>query len=199
VTGLPDSPGSPVSPGSIRGFYADWAGYNRRWIEGLRGLTEADLALQVGADRGGGVVDPWPIWAVAGHTAGTRVYWLCGVLGEAGAETTPFGDDGIGWEDDLSHPRSAEELTGAFESTWRIIARCLDTWTPAMLGETFRRGRESSIQVHTRQSVLMRMINHDAYHLGEINLALGSNGRTPIDPWPSTDWLESAPVSMREG
>jgi len=30
--------------------------------------------------------------ATVGHTAAARVYWLCGVLGEPGAETTPFTD-----------------------------------------------------------------------------------------------------------
>jgi uncharacterized damage-inducible protein DinB len=184
---------------SIRPFYADWAGYNRRTMDGLGALSTADLALMVGADRGNGE-EPWPIWAVAGHTAGTRVYWLCQVFGEPGAETTPFTDPtGLGWEDDLSTPRTAAELVDAYRSTWRIIEGCLERWTPATLGEGIRRERGGGTQVHTRQSILLRMINHEAYHLGEINLALGSNGRTPIDPWPSSDWLEGAPVSLREG
>jgi uncharacterized damage-inducible protein DinB len=188
-----------VTADSIRPFYADWAGYNRRTIDGLRALSEADLALLVGADRGNGI-EPWPIWAVAGHTAGTRVFWLCRVFGEPGAETTPFDDpSGMGWEDDLSVPRRAAELVQAWESTWRIIEGCLDRWTPAMLGEVFRRIGDAGPQAHTRQSVLLRMISHEAYHLGEINLALGTNGRTPIDPWPSADWLEAAPVALREG
>ena len=45
----------------------------------------------------------------------------------------------------------------------------------------------------------MRMINHEAYHLGEINLILGSNGREPIDPWPGDEWREGVPRSLREG
>jgi len=184
---------------SLRPFYADWAGYNRRTIDGLRSLSERDLALLVGADRGEGI-EPWPIWAVAGHTAGTRVFWLCTVFGEPGAETTPFTDStGMGWEDDLSVPRTAKELVGAYEATWRIVEGCLDRWTPAMLNETFRRIGAAGPQLHTRQSILLRMITHEAYHLGEINLALGSNGRQTIDPWPSADWLESAPVAAREG
>jgi hypothetical protein len=54
-------------------------------------------------------------------------------------------------------------------------------------------------EVHTRQSILMRMINHEAYHLGEINLVLGSDGRDPINPWPPSDWHAGAPRSLREG
>jgi uncharacterized damage-inducible protein DinB len=179
---------------SIRPFYADWAGYNRRTVEGIARLSAEDLAL-----AGTGFTQ-WPIWATFGHAAGTRVFWLCHVFGEPGAETTPFTDpSGMGWEDDLSTPRTAAELVHAYESTWGIVAGCLDRWTPAMLGETFRREGSSGLQVHTRQSILLRMINHDAYHLGEVNLILGAHDREPIDPWPSADWLENAPVALREG
>jgi hypothetical protein len=115
-----------------------------------------------------------------------RVYWLCGLLGESGAETTPFPGavTGVGWEDDLDHPRSSAELVDAMESTWRILARCLETWTPEMLGETFT--RPSGTRAHTRQSVLMRLLTHEAYHCGELSQTLGINGLAQIDLWPST-------------
>jgi uncharacterized damage-inducible protein DinB len=170
-------------PGSIEPFYADWAGYNRRVVSALRGLSEADLALRVAGS------EHWPIWAVAGHDAGSRVYWLCHVFGEPGAETTPFTDPtGFGWEDDLATPRTGAELAAAFESTWRIVAGCLERWTPEMLGESVLREGRSGPQRHTRQSVLLRLITHDAYHVGEISLALGAHGRQPIDLWPAADW-----------
>ena len=190
-------PGSP--PGSIRPFYADWAGYNRRTIEGLARLTPDDLALLVPAQRDW-PGDPWPIWAVAGHTAAMRIFWLCDVFGEPGAEDTPFEGETPGWEDDLSHPRSAEELVDAYTTTWRVVEGCLDRWTPASLGTAVRRpkaGRPD--ELHTRQSILLRLMLHETYHLGEINLALGSQGREPIDLWPGKDWIEGAPASLREG
>ena len=188
-----------ATPGSLRPFYADWAGYNRRWIEGIRRLTPEDLALPVPAQRDY-ETPPWPIWAVAAHTVGPRVFWLCDVFGEPGAEETPFPGDTPGWEDDLSHPRSVEELVWAWESTWKVIEGCLDRWTVDTLDVAARRaeaGRPD--EVHTRQSILMRMINHEAYHLGEVNLVLGSNGRDPIDPWPGREWELGAPASLREG
>ena len=179
---------------SIRPFYADWAGYNRRTVEGIRALSAADLGLTVPGS------DHWPIWAGFAHAAGTRVFWLCHVFGEPGAESTPFQDPtGMGWEDDLDTPRSADELAGAYESTWEIIEGCLSRWTTDSLGTTARREGRTGVQVHTRQSILLRMINHDAYHLGEVNLALGANGRDTIDPWPPADWLEGASVARREG
>jgi uncharacterized damage-inducible protein DinB len=178
---------------SVRAFYADWAGYNRRTIEGIRRLTPKDLALPVLATRDGGG-EPWPIWAVFGHTAAVRVFWLCDVFGEPGAEATPFEGETPGWEDDLSQPRTAEELADAWETTWQVIEGCLDRWTPDTLSRITRRdeaGRPP--ELHTRQSILMRMINHEAYHLGEVNLALGSNGREPINPWPGSDWEAGTP------
>ena len=186
-------------PRTLRPFYADWAGYQRRWVEGLRRLTPEDLALQVPAQRDY-ETDPWPIWAVAAHTVGPRVFWLCDVFGEPGAEETPFPGETPGWEDDLSHPRSTDELVWAFESTWKVIEGCLDRWTPDSLNvEARREEARRGAEVHTRQSILMRLINHEAYHLGEVNLVLGSNGREPLDPWPGSEWLEGSPQSLREG
>jgi len=59
----------PTATDSIRPFYADWAGYNRRVAEALGRLTEEALALGVTTPRGGDV-GPWPVWAVAGHAVG---------------------------------------------------------------------------------------------------------------------------------
>jgi uncharacterized damage-inducible protein DinB len=162
----------------IRRFYNGWDTYNERIVEVVRELSDGQLQIRPAPSR-------WPIWATVGHTAGARVYWLCGVLGEPGAETTPFRDplSGVGWEDDLDTPRSAYELTRALDTTWRIIDACLDRWTSAMLDDTFVRRSESGTQVHTRQSVLMRLISHDAYHCGELSQTLGIHGLPRIDLW----------------
>ena len=168
---------------SVRDFYADWAGYNRRFTETLRGLGPEDVALTVPGFEG------WPLWAVVGHVAGMRVYWLCVVAGEPGADRTPFPDaGGLGWEDDLDQPRSVDELLDAFERTWQVIDATLERWTPEMLGETFERDAKLGRQRHSRQSILLRLQYHEAYHAGEINVALKANGRELYDPWPSADW-----------
>ena len=58
-------------------------------------------------------------------------------MGVPGAETTPFGDGtDAGWEDDLDHPRSADELVTAWTTTWAIAERALDSWTPDMLDDS---------------------------------------------------------------
>jgi uncharacterized damage-inducible protein DinB len=170
--------------GSIAPFYADWPGYNDRMVRHLRGLSVEDLALSSGSSH------RWPIWAIAAHTVGARVFWLCHVLGEPGADTTPFADpSGFGWEDELEVVRSGEEVAAAWESTWAVVQRCLDGWTPEMLDDSFRRKGRIAVSVYTRQSVLLRLITHEAYHAGEISLIEGLHGRPQFDPWPPEDWL----------
>jgi uncharacterized damage-inducible protein DinB len=172
--------------GSIAPYYADWAGYQRRIVDALGAMSDEDLALIV-------EVNGWPIWAAAAHTAGARVWWLCHMFGEPGMETTPFTDPtGMGWEDDLSVVRTRDEVVGAWESSWGIVKGCLERWTPAMLGETVRRTGAAGVAVFSRESTLMRLITHEAYHAGEISLTLARNGREPIDLWPNADWLEGA-------
>jgi uncharacterized damage-inducible protein DinB len=52
-----------------------------------------------------------------------------------------------------------------------------------MLGETFTRVREGAIQRHTRQSVLTRLVTHDAFHCGEVSILLSTHGFASLDPW----------------
>ncbi len=174
---------------TIAPFYEGWRFANESLVSVVRPLTADQLAIPIQRD--------WPIWASVSHIAGGRVYWLCHIFKEPGLETTPFTDPGVGWEDDPSHPRSAAELVHALDSSWAIIDRCLATWTPEMLTQTARRPVKAGVQVHTRQSVLWRMITHDAFHAGEISLALGSHGlgsdspNGAIDLWSGLARLEN--------
>jgi uncharacterized damage-inducible protein DinB len=170
---------------TIRAFYDRWPQYNRRLVETIAPLTDEQLALRAAPDH-------WPIWAIVGHLAGTRVYWLCSVVGETGHEATPWPDlSEEGWEDDLSHPRSAAELVGALESTYAIIDRVLDTWTPEMMADEFERWYRDDRQVHTRTSILQRLLTHEGYHDGEVAIALGSHGLEPVYIWRAYDPLRS--------
>ena len=54
-----------------------------------------------------------------------------------------------------------------------------------MLSDEFTREIGGKTQIHTRESVLMRMITHEAYHNGEISLVLGTHGLPEIDVWRS--------------
>jgi uncharacterized damage-inducible protein DinB len=162
---------------NIAPFYEGWRLTNEHLVDKMRSLSSEQLALRPAADM-------WPIWATAAHLAGTRPYWLCAILKEPGAERTPFTDlTGEGWEDDLTHPRQSSELVFALESTWGIVEECLERWTPEMLTVEFPREIGGKIQIHSRQSVLMRMLTHDACHCGEISQTLGMHGLGELDLW----------------
>jgi uncharacterized damage-inducible protein DinB len=164
--------------GSLAAFYGDWPRYNARLVGAIRPLTAGQLALRAAPGK-------WPIWAIAAHAAGARVYWLCGVFKESGAESTPFTDivNGVGWEDDEDTPRDADELVGALASSWKILETCLERWTLSMLNDEYPRDIGGKRQKHTRRSVLNRLITHDAFHAGEISLILGAHGLPEIDLW----------------
>jgi uncharacterized damage-inducible protein DinB len=163
---------------SIRPFYDRWPQYNRRLTDVIGAMTDEQLAIRPDPEL-------WPIWATVGHTAAARVYWLCGIVGEPGAETTPWPDpiDGLGWEDELDHPRSAAELVIALNTTWAVIDRVLDRWTPEMLGEQVDRLVGEQRQVHSRASILQRLLTHEAYHCGELSQTLGIHDLPQIDLW----------------
>jgi uncharacterized damage-inducible protein DinB len=164
---------------SIRLFYDRWPRYNQQLAAVVGTLTDEQLTIRPSPDR-------WPIWATTGHTVAMRVYWLCGVAGEPGAETTPWPDPltGEGWEDDLDHPRTAAELVGAVDSTWAVVDRVLDRWSPDVLAEQVVRVSGDARQVHSRSSILQRLLTHEAYHCGELSQTLGIHGLPQIDLWP---------------
>lgn len=165
---------------SVRRFYDRWAQYHRRLTDAVAGLTDDQLAIRASPEH-------MPIWALAAHTAGARVYWLCGILGEPGAGTTPWPSaTGEGWEDDPDHPRGTHELVMALETSWAIIDGVLDRWTPDLLDEPVERRYGDRVQVHSRSSILQRLLTHDAFHGGEISQLLGLHGIAEIDLWRSS-------------
>ena len=163
---------------TIRSAYGMWPQYNRRLREVVADLTDEQLAVRPAPEL-------LPIWATVGHTAAMRVYWLCEVVGEPGAETTPFWFDGatFDWADELDHARSARELAEALDSSFAVVEGCLDRWTLDMLGDEIERRYGDTVQVHTRSSILQRMLTHDAWHAGELSLTLGLNGLPQPDLW----------------
>ena len=162
---------------TLADLYEGWQKVQVRLVNRVPRLEPEALQLRASPEA-------WPIWAIVGHLAGARVYWLCGVFKEPGAETTPFADPfGEGWEDRLEVPRSSEELMFALESSWRVVESCLERWTSESLGETFTRELAGNVQVHSRSSVLTRLVMHDAFHCGEISVVLGEHGLPSVDPW----------------
>ncbi|GAA1768331.1 DinB family protein [Agromyces humatus] len=172
---------------SIEPFYGDWRLYNDLIVEGLRGMSPEELALRAVPDDAAraDASASWPIWAIAGHAAATRVYWLCSFLGLPGRESTPFaGMEDDGWEDHLDQPRSAEELVAGWTTTWAIVAHALRSWTPETLDEPMSPDGEQAAAHLTRRSLIHRLMFHEAFHAGEIAVIQAIHGRPQIDLWP---------------
>jgi uncharacterized damage-inducible protein DinB len=170
---------------SVTEFYAGWARYQVLLSRAIRAMPEEELALTAPFTRGN---DHWPIWAIAAHVAGARVYWLCLRFGEPGIETTrAFMDPGTfdAWEDDLSKPRTASEVADALDTSWAVCAAALERWTPELLAEPVAVPSGDGVVHHTRQGILLRLITHDAYHAGEIALIQGAHGLPQLDLWPA--------------
>jgi hypothetical protein len=163
---------------TVRPAYSMWPQYNRRLRDVVGGLTDDQLAIRAAPDL-------LPVWATVGHTAAMRVYWLCAVVGEPGADTTPFwaGNEAIDWADDLDHPRSGNEIAAAWDSTFAIVDRCLDRWTINMLADEIERHYGGSVQVHTRSSILQRLLTHESWHAGALSQTLGIRGLPQPDLW----------------
>jgi hypothetical protein len=141
-------------------------------------MADAQLALQPSPER-------WPLWATVGHTACQRVSWLCGFAGEPGAETTPFPNalHFCPGDEDLEHVLSPRDLADALDSTFRIVERCLDTWTLEMLREEIRRQFGAQEWKYTRGAVIERVFAHDVYHIAELNETLSTQGLPQVDLW----------------
>lgn len=163
---------------TLRAAFGSWPRLNRELRDAVAPLSDADLAQSLGPGR-------WPLWAVVGHLACQRVFWLCDFAGEPGAETTPFTN--ATWscpgDEDLVNVLSAEQLVDALDSTFAVVERVLDTWTFASLDDVIDHSDWDSDWVHSRGFVIDRVHAHDLWHAAEANEILTGIGRAPIDPW----------------
>jgi uncharacterized damage-inducible protein DinB len=167
-----------MATSTIRPAYDLWPRYNQRLREVVGALTDEQLAIRPSRER-------WPLWATVGHTACQRVFWLCDFAGEPGAESTRFTNAAYDCpgDDDLEHVLGPPALGEALDSTFRIVERCLDTWTLDMLDEEIRREDFGQDRVHARGWVLQRVFTHDIHHIAELNETLGSEGLPQVDLW----------------
>ena len=157
--------------------FPDWPQYASRISAAVRGLSDEQLALRASPGH-------LPLWILAAHIASARLYWLCLVCGEPGLENSEVLDaTGDGWDDHEDRPRSGDELAGALDGSWAVLADCLTRWTPDLLTGEVARERRGRTERHTRISILNRLLSHDAYHAGEMSQLLGAAGLPAIDLW----------------
>lgn len=158
--------------------YPTWGLLNRRLEEAVAPLDDKQLAQVIGPER-------WPLWAVVGHLACQRVFWLCDFAGEPGAATTPFTN--AAWscpgDEDLVNVLNAGQLTTALSTTFAIVECALDTWDVNSLDEVIDRSDLEEGWRHSRGFVLDRVHAHDLWHAAEASEILTALGLPSIDPW----------------
>ena len=166
-----------MSESTIGTMFTRWRHYNQALRAAVADLTDEQLAARPTPDR-------WPLWATVGHLACQRVSGLCGEAGEPGAEGTPFPDALYRCPGDeyLEPAMESADLTAALDSTFRIIERCLDTWTFRML-EEIPRTPANEERARTRGAILQHAFAHDIYHAAEVNEALSAAGLPLVDLW----------------
>ncbi len=165
-------------PTPIRPVFDTWPTYNLRLHDAVAAMTDDQLAIRPSPDR-------WPLWALIGHLACQRVFWLCDFAGEPGAETTPFTNAAYvcPGDEDLEHALGAGELGEAIVSTFAIVERVLDRWSVESLAEVVSRPEWPGTWVRTRGFVIQRVFSHDVYHIAELNETLGAAGLRQVDLW----------------
>jgi len=168
-----------MSDPTIRPAFSQWPMYDQRLRDLIAGLTEEQLAMRLGPTS-------WPVWAIVGHAACQRVFWLCDFAGEPGRETTRFTNaiyDCPG-DDDLEHVLSGADLVEALDTTFPIVEGVLDRWTIESLDDVLRRPEWDDSWVQTRGAVIQRVFTHDVYHMAEVSQILGTAGVPALDLWP---------------
>ena len=152
----------PDQSSVIATFYQGWENYQRLLTQAIAPLTEAQLDL-------GAAPHLHPIGVLAAHIIAARVYWMHDMLGEGGADIAPL----VQWDDAGMPARTAAELVGGLEATWRLVQDPLARWSPGDLSaplQVVRHGRERAF---TRQWVIWHLIEHDLHHGGELAFSLG--------------------------
>lgn len=150
---------------TVAPFYKGWDEYQRMLVEAIGPLSAEQLALRAAPNQR-------PAWLLAAHIIGTRVGWFHGVMGEGDAAIAAFDP----WDAEGASARTAAELVEGLNATWRMIAGCLERWTPENLGDPIARRRGDETITRARQWIVWHVLEHDVHHGGELFLTLGIHG-----------------------
>lgn len=167
-----------MSGAVLQGAFPGWPVLNSRLTAAVGSLTADELARSAGPDR-------WPLWAVVGHLACQRVFWLCDFAGEERTPESLF--PRAIWEcpgdEDLVNVLSALQLVEALEQSYAIVDRVVTTWTFESLDQEIDHSDWEPGWRHTRGFVIDRVHSHDVWHAAEANEILTAAGLPIMDPW----------------
>ncbi|HEU5198196.1 MAG TPA: DinB family protein [Ktedonobacterales bacterium] len=152
-------------------FYQGWDVYQGHLTRAIAPLTQEQLTLRAAPHLR-------TLDQIASHIIGARARWFHDLMGEGGEEIVrvrTFDRPGT-----PSH--TAAELLQGLETTWQLMADCLNRWTLADLEYSYPGDpADGEPERLTRQWVLWHLIEHDVHHGGELSLTLGMHGLAAPD------------------
>ncbi|MBX3050638.1 MAG: DinB family protein [Caldilineaceae bacterium] len=146
-------------------LFAGWDVHHQRIVKMIGPLTPEQLLLRSAPQM-------WHVSVLAAHIIGARAFWFHEIMREGPAGIAHWS----GLDDVDESARTVERLVQGLDETWAMIAGMLERCTPDDLGTTFERVYPTHTRRFTRQSLILRVLTHDAHHAGEISQILGMHG-----------------------
>ncbi len=158
----------------IATIYEGWHTYQSKLTTALAPLTDVQLGLRVAPTLRS-------IEEVVTHMIGARARWF--MFDEANAALADTADlaEYASWDRPDMPLRSAAELVGGLEATWRVLQAEIAGWTPEEWQQTYPGDEPDDPPVITRQWIIWHLIEHDLHHGGEVSLTLGLHGYAAPD------------------
>lgn len=158
-----------MSP-SLASLYAGWDIHQQRIVQMVASLTPEQLLLRSGPQM-------WHVSILAAHIIGARAFWFHEIMHEGPPEIAEWS----GLDDIDESARTVERLVQGLNETWAMIAAVLERCSTDDLDATFQRAYPTHVRLFTRQSLILRVLTHDAHHGGEISQILGMHGVAGMD------------------
>jgi len=163
-----------LPPVGLESLYPGWGDYQELLVAALAPLQPAQLDIRARPES-------WSVRIIASHIVAARAWWFHAWMGEGGPEFDLLNDFDEGPE---SLIRPAAELVRGLEASWILVRSSLRRWTPADLEAEFQRPVPNAAgerPLRSRGWILYHVLEHDAFHGGEISFALGTQGLPGID------------------
>lgn len=151
-------------------FYKGWDDYQALLVKAIAPLSSVQLALRVAPHLRS-------IGENVAHIISGRVSNFHIVMGEGGAEMASLET----WDVPGAPLRSAAELVGGLESTWKMIQTVLVSFPPDALDDVFTEVEDEQTLSYTRQRLIWGILKHDLHHGGEISFTLGAHQIEALD------------------
>jgi uncharacterized damage-inducible protein DinB len=154
---------------SLATFYKGWDNYQQLIVNAVTPLTAEQLAWSAPHERS--------VYTIIAHIIGARARWFNFALKIGGQKLAALTD----WDRPDEPKRTAAELVQGLETSWQIIQENLNRWTPANLNDIYEDEDEGQIVQLSLQWIIWHLIEHDAFHGGELSFALGMQGLRGLD------------------